>query len=592
MSRLSDILPLPQKGDSRRLLGRIWRDYIKRHTGILLIALVLMTLEGSVLGAISYLVAPMFDQVLVGKDANAMLWVGGLVFGLFAMRAIAGFTQRLLVVRTGLRVVTDMQKDLMGHLLSLDSSFFQDNPPGALIERVRGDAQALQGTASSALTSVGRDLVSLISLLGVALWIDWRWAMIAFIGVPLLALPMAGLQGWIRKTTRAARAASARISLRLDEVFHGIHAIKINTLESHQQDRFTHEVDGFLAQQIRAETGQAALPATVDIIAATGFLGVLIYGGGEIIAGEKSLGEFMSFFTAMALVFDPLRRLSSISGQIQTALASLERLYGLFDARPTILDTGKIIPAPAEARKANIVFENVLFSYGDQPVLRGLSFTAFAGQTTAIVGPSGAGKSTLFHLLTRLIEPQSGDISIGGESVNSMELPALRGLFSVVSQDAALFDESIRYNLRLGRMEADDAAITQAADGAFITDFAAAQANGLDTEVGPRGSNLSGGQRQRVVIGRALLRDAPILLLDEPTSALDAASEAAIQKALDRLSAGRTTLVIAHRLSTIRDAAQIIVMDQGRVVDTGRHDELIARGGLYAELYRLQFREN
>ena len=575
---------------AKALIGRLWHDYLKQHTKTLIFAVILMAMEGSVLGGLSYLVAPMFDEVLVGKDAAAMTTIGALVFGLFAMRAITGFIQRILVVRVGLHVITSLQKDLLSHLLILDSDFFQRNSPGSLIERVRGDAQTLQGIASSALMSVGRDSVSLVVLIGVALYYDWKLALVAFIGIPIIVLPMSYAQKFIRNNTRVAREASARISNRLDEVFHGVHAIKVNRLEEHERARFSSEVDGFLHQQMRAEVGQSALPALIDIFAAAAFLAVLVYGGGEIIAGNKSAGEFLSFFTAMGLVFDPLRRLSTVSGRIQSALASLERLYSLFDAHPTIRDPAHPAKVMANARDAAITLDNVNFRYDDTPVLRGLSFTAEAGKTTALVGHSGAGKSTVFHLLARLIEPQSGQIRIGETPIQNMALADLRSHFSVVSQEAALFDETIRYNFRLGKLDATDAEIEETAAQAFVTDFARDQADGLDTRVGPRGVNLSGGQRQRIVIGRAMLRDAPILLLDEPTSALDASAEAIIQQALQRLSAGRTTLVIAHRLATIRDADKIIVMDKGEVVDQGRHEELLERGGLYRTLYNLQFR--
>ncbi len=573
---------------ARVLLGRLWHDYVRKHTKWIIIAMVLMMMEGSVLGGLSYLVAPMFDQVLIAKDRDMMFWIGAIVFGLFAMRAITGFFQRIIITRVGLRVVNEMQKDLLSHLLSLDNSFFQFHSPGSLIERVRGDAQTLQGIAATALMSIGRDTVSLISLIGVALYYDWQLTIVAFIGIPLLVIPMSKAQKWIRSNSRLARQASAGISNRLDEIFHGVHAIKVNRLEDHERDRFGGEVDGFLRQRMRAEVGQSALPAFIDILAAAGFLAVLVYGGSQIIDGDKSPGEFLSFFAAVGLVFDPLRRLSSISGRLQSALASLERLYGLFDERPTIIDSPR--PAALPVDDTTIALHDVHFRYDeDSPVLRGLSITARAGETTALVGHSGAGKSTVFHLLNRLIEPQAGHITIGGTPIDTVPLSDLRGLFSVVSQEAALFDETIRYNFRLGRLDATDAEIDEAARQSFVTDFAKDQPQGLDTRVGPRGGSLSGGQRQRIVIGRAMLRNAPILLLDEPTSALDANAEATIQKALRRLSKGRTTLVIAHRLATIRDADRIIVMDKGTVTDEGRHDELLARGGLYKSLYDLQF---
>lgn len=566
------------------LLLRLWRDHVRAFWPTLLIALVLMTIEGGALGVMSYMVRPLFDEVFVAGEAASVTWIALAIGGIFVIRALSGFGQRVLVMGIGLKVTTAMQTGMLRHLLSLDSGYFQANAPGALIERVRGDTLALQTTASGALMTLGRDTISILSLVAVMFWVDWVWALLAFVGVPLLMAPLALLQTWIRGTSRSARESAGLISTRLDEIFHGITSIKVNRLESHESQRFGGDVSKFLDAQIRAETGKAALPAVIDVIAALGFLGVLIYGGAEILAGTKTVGDFMSFFTAMALLFDPLRRLSSVSGQLQGAAASLERIYEVFAAAPEIQDPA----APKPISHGAIGLEDVHFSYGDAEVLRGLSFTAEEGQTTALVGPSGAGKSTVFGLVTRLIDADSGAVTIGGTSAEEASLADLRSLFAVVGQDAALFDETIAENIRLGRLDASKSAIAGAAAAASVAEFANRLPKGLETMVGPRGSALSGGQRQRVAIARALLRDAPILLLDEPTSALDSQSEAKVQAALATLSKGRTTLVIAHRLSTIRDADKIVVIEEGKVVEQGRHADLLARGGTYARLHAMQ----
>jgi ABC-type multidrug transport system fused ATPase/permease subunit len=310
----------------------------------------------------------------------------------------------------------------------------------------------------------------------------------------------------------------------------------------------------------------------------------------QIINGTKTIGDFMAFFAAIALVFEPLRRLGKLSGAWQKALVSMERVYNVFQVKPTILSPTEPANLRMAPEKADIEFDNVQFAYGDNAVLDGVSFTAKAGQTTALVGASGAGKTTVFKALTRLIDPACGRILLGGTEVRAMKLPELRGLFSVVTQDTQLFDETIRDNILLGQPRSSEA-LDRALTAAHVAEFLSQTESGLDSGAGPRGSNLSGGQRQRVAIARALLRDTPFLLLDEATSALDTKSEAVVQDALETLSEGRTTLVIAHRLSTIRNAEKIVVMDQGRVVDQGTHDELIARDGLYAGLYRIQFRD-
>lgn len=566
------------------LVRRLWTEHVRGHVPALLVAFVFMTLEGAALGAFAWLVRPLFDGLFADESMDGVIWVGAMIAGLFVLRAVSGFTQRLIVVTVGLKVTTALQSRLVNHMLGLDQRFFQDNAPGALIERVRGDSNALQSLATSALMSFGRDSITLISLIVVMLSNDWRWTLIALIGIPLLIVPLLLLYRFIRSMALDSRKAAARISTRLDEIFHGIQTIKLNRLERSEDARFEQELRGFLRPAIRSQAGLAANPATMDLIAAAGFVAVLWFGGQQIIAGEKSIGEFMSFFTALGLMFEPLRRLSNIAGQVQASLASVERIYTLLDTKPTILRP--TVPSPMP--KGDIRFDDVTFGYDETPVLRGLTFSAEAGRTTALVGPSGAGKTTVFALLTRLGDPQAGAVTIGGVPVSEIDLDALRDNVAVVSQESALFDETIATNIRMGKLDATDEEVRAAASGASVLDFADSFPMGLDTPVGPRGSALSGGQRQRVTIARAMLKSAPILLLDEPTSALDARSEKLVQQALDRLAEGRTTLVIAHRLSTIREADKIVVMEAGQAVEEGRHEDLLARGGAYARLHALQ----
>jgi len=554
------------------------------HLPRLLVAAGLMTIEGATLGVLAYMIQPLFDDMFGAGSMDGVGWIAIAIAAIFVLRAVAGFTQRLIVVSIGLKVTTALQSRLVSHLLALDISYFRDHPPGALIERVRGDTLALQGLASNTLMSLGRDTITLGSLVVVMLINDWLWTLLALIGLPLLILPIIAVQKYIRATTRASREAAARLSTQLDEVFHGIQSIKLNRLETYETDRFGAEVRRFLRQALRAQRGLALNPAMMDIIAAAGFVAVLYYGGSQIIEGEKTVGEFMSFFTALALLFDPLRRLSNIAGQIQAGIASLDRLYSVLEARPTILPPLDPRPVP----QGDIAFRDVHFEYGDLPVLTGLTLTAEMGKTTALVGPSGAGKTTIFGLLTRLVDSSGGAITIGGTDVRALGIEGLRDAVAVVGQETALFDATIADNIRLGRLDATEAEVRSAAEAALVLEFADSLPDGLNSGVGPRGSALSGGQRQRIAIARAMLKSAPILLLDEPTSALDARSEQLVQEALARLSEGRTTLVIAHRLSTIRDADKIIVLDHGRVIEQGRHAELMEADGAYARLNALQ----
>ena len=574
---------------SRRLFVRLWRGYLRHHIGTMLIAVAFMVAEGSTLGLLSYSIQPLFDRVFVGGDAGAIWWVGGLILGLFVLRAISLVVSKTLLTRIAQLTTTAMQVDLLRHLLRLDSQFFQTNPPGALMERVQGDTAAIQNVWRTVITGVGRDAVSLAGLFTVALLIDPVWTFAALIGAPILFLPILGVQRYVRRKTAHMRGQAGLRSTRLDEVFHGILPIKLNGMEGYQVRRFEGIVDRIVRAEIRMAMGKASIPAMIDIVAGLGFFAVLMVGGRDILSGDRTLGEFMSFFTAMALTFQPLRRLGGMAGTWQVAAASLERIYRLFDTQPGIVAPAK---PKAPTDDFTIRLENVHFAYGDLPVLRGIDFCAPAGKTTALVGASGAGKSTVFNLLTRLIEPQSGRVTIGGVDVRSMDIAQLRALFSVVTQDAALFDETIRENVMLGRDDIDEPRLDAALEAAHVAAFLDEFPQGRDTPAGPRGSALSGGQRQRVAIARALLRDAPILLLDEATSALDARSERLVQAALQALSRDRTTLVIAHRLATVRDADHIVVLDRGQVVEQGTHAELLRAGDTYARLCRLQFDGN
>jgi ATP-binding cassette subfamily B protein/subfamily B ATP-binding cassette protein MsbA len=399
-------------------------------------------------------------------------------------------------------------------------------------------------------------------------------------------VPSVVVQRYIRKKGIALRDIAGRRTTRLDEIFHGITPIKLNTMEAYQKSRFHAVTEEHVAASVKTQAGSATVPGLVDVTVGLGFFAVMLYGGPQIIAGEKSIGEFMSFFTALALAFQPIRRLANLAGIYQIMMASLDRIYSLLDTQPTIRAPESTPDLPADL---DVQFEDVHLFYGESAVLRGLSFTAPAGKTTALVGLSGAGKSTVFNALTRLADPQKGTVRLGGEDIRSWPLEDLRGLISVVSQETLLFDETLRENILLGRTDISEAQITAAIDAAHVSDFLPDLPNGLDSPAGPRGSNLSGGQRQRVAIARAILRDTPVLLLDEATSALDTKSEALVQTALETLAASRTTLVIAHRLSTIRAADQILVLSEGRVAERGTHEDLLAQGGLYTQLNALQF---
>ena len=569
------------------LMKWLWRNYLSKLAPLLIIASIFMMIEGSMMGLLSYMMKPMFDQIFIEGDTAAIYWVGSVIFGIFMLRAVSSVTQKTLLSRVGAKVVIAVQSHALGHLMRLDTQFHQRNPPGSLIERLNGDAGIAGNISAVILSGFGRDGIALVSLLAVVISIDWRWTIAAMIGVPVLVLPTVLAQAYVRRTSHRSRILAGRMTTRLDEIFHGIVPIKLNALERYQSNRFEALADARVSASTRAALGQALIPGLVDVMTGIGFFAVLLYGGSEIIAGTKTVGEFMAFFTAMALAFEPLRRVGSLWGQWQQATVSLGRLHDLFEIQPSL--TRPETPAVIPSAVGDLTFRDVTLNYGDSPVLQGVSFTAKAGQTTALVGASGAGKTTIFNVLTRLAEYDGGSVLMGGVEITDLDPDALRSQFSMVTQDPSLFDETLRDNVLLGREDVSPEALNAALEAAQVNRFVPKLANGLDTPVGPRGSALSGGQSQLVAIARALLRDSPILLLDEATSALDAESEVAVQRAIDALAKGRTSLVIAHRLATVRNADKIVVMDAGRVVEEGTHETLVDAGGAYAHLHALQF---
>ncbi|HAJ85082.1 MAG: ABC transporter ATP-binding protein [Planktomarina sp.] len=572
--------------NQRKLFAWLWQGYLRRHIWILGLIVVLMMIEGSMIGGLAWMMQPLFDGVFEG-GSYAQLWnVGAIVFGLFLARGILSVVHRVLMTKIAKESVADLQNDLLGHILRLDLGFFSRHAPGYLMERVNGDVQSVGTIWELLVRGAARDFIGLISLFAVMLSIDWLWTLVALMGAPLLLGPSLIAQRYTRKQAVKARDVAANMATRLNEALHGVSTIKLNGLESYYTNRYRTLTQRQIKVEVKTLFGTAVIPSLVDIMSGIGFAGVIIYGGYEIISGAKSIGQFMAFFSALGLAFEPLRRLAGITGLINAASVSIQRMQDIFDQKPKLL--GPEAPKPFSTT-GDIEFKNVSLSFSDIQVLDNISFVASAGKTTALVGASGAGKTTIFNALTRLYAHNSGEITVSGVSNAEVDPRALRACISVVSQDSLLFDETLGDNIILDALDVNTEKLEGVISAAHIADFLPSMPNGMDTEVGPRGSNLSGGQRQRVAIARALLRDTPILLLDEATSALDTKSEVLVQNALEKLSQDRTTLVIAHRLSTIMAADQIIVMDKGRIVERGTHEKLIAARGYYSDLCRLQF---
>jgi subfamily B ATP-binding cassette protein MsbA len=422
------------------------------------------------------------------------------------------------------------------------------------------------------------------------LWLDWAMTLIVLVVYPLAALPIARLSRRMRRVAQSFQAQVGGVTSFLYDGLAGARMVKAYRLEDYQKRRADEAFQRMAKLRLKAESARARVDPLLEVMGGLAVAGVLAIGGWRITQGAGSVGDFTGFITALLMAAQPVRGLGKLNVTVQEGLAALQRAFALLDEEPRIRDRPDARPLALVGGRVR--FEDVSFAYDDTvPALHAVSFALPPGRTTALVGPSGAGKTTVLNLVPRFFEPTAGRVLVDEQDIRDVTLASLRDQVALVSQEVVLFDDTVRANIAFGRPDADDAAIREAARAADAEDFVLALEHGFDTLVGPGGERLSGGQRQRIALARAILKDAPILLLDEATSALDTESEQRVQAALGRLSRGRTTLVIAHRLATVRDAAQIVVLDRGRVAEVGTHHDLVARGGVYARLAAVQFRD-
>ena len=510
------------------------------------------------------------------------------VVAIAVLKACAGYSQTAAMARSGQRIVADLQRRLFDHMVRADVGDVTGRGPGPLISGLVYDTQLLRAAVSSSLTTVARDLLTVLFLIGLMFWRDWQLATLALIGLPLATLPISRVSTRTRAVAARSQAEMAGLAARAEQVFRGIRQVKADHREADESTRAAAVIDRLFGLQYRATRIGGISSPVMEVIGGMALAAVIAYGGWQVVDGTSSPGIFFSFVAALLFAYQPLKNLAKLHTQLQEGLAAADRVYAVLDRAPRIGDRPG---APDLAIGAGAIrFHRVRFGYRPgRPALRGLDLVIPAGQSVALVGPSGAGKSTMLNLLLRFWDVDAGAVLIDGQDVRAVRLASLRRAIALVSQDVDLFDDTVAANIAYGRPDACREQVVAAAIAASAHDFIQALPEGYDTAVGPCGTSLSGGERQRIGIARAMLKDAPILLLDEATSAVDADAERAIQDALRRLMRGRTTLVVAHRLSTVIDADLIAVVEHGRIVETGSHPALLARGGRYAGLYRQQF---
>ena len=561
--------------------------YFKPYWGLMLVSALCSAVVGGMDGAFAYLVEPVLKKIFAGKDTTIFLLVPLGIIVLFVVRGMARFAYDVSLKLAGQKAIQDIRNDLYAGSIRLDMTFFNRHQTGELMSHVTNDIASMQDGMSQVVSGLFRDLISAVSLLGVIFYRDWKLAIITFVVIPATAYPAQLIGKKIKNASGRSLNVMGGITTILQETFSGIKVIKAFGLEERTIERF-HRVNRDYFDQMRRfiKYESLAMPVSETIIS-FGVAGVVYFGGSQVMAGHLTASEFFSFIAAMVMVFTPIKKLQGSYNTVQRSAGAAERVFRLLDQRRGIVESPDAVEL---GRSSGVVeFRDVSFSYGDEPVLRDISLAAERNRVIALVGPSGGGKSTLVSLLPRFYDVTAGAITIDGHDIRHITLKSLSSQIALVDQETTLFNESIANNIRYGKPDATLDEVVEAAKAAFAHDFIRQLPAGYDTGIGDRGLRLSGGQRQRICIARALLKNAPILILDEATSALDTESEQMVQKALDNLMANRTTFVIAHRLSTVLHADLIVVLEGGRIVESGSHDDLLNNNGLYNRLHSLQF---
>ncbi len=568
------------------LVKRLVREYVSPYWGKLAMAVFFMAFAAGMTAVIAALMQPILDDVLYGGKTDMIIPVSAAVALTFTARGISTYIHTILMNKVGHSIVSDVQERLFSHFVYLDMAFFHANPSGQLLSRVVNDVNVMRSAVTGSLTGLGKSAFTLLFLVGLMFYRDWKLTLAAFVVFPLLSIFVVYIGIQLRKISKNIQSELGSLSDLLSQTFQGIRLVKSYRMEKHEIKKVTdaiHKVRDLNIKSIQVST--LSTPVN-EIIIGMVFAAIIIYGGNEVVSGRTTPGHLVSFIAAFTLAYEPMKKLARLNNTLQIGLGATERIFEMLDSQAKVKDRPN--PVILDSNIPDIVFKDVEFAYEDTDLkaINGVSFTARAGQVTALVGVSGSGKSTIMNLIPRFYDVHKGAVIIGGHDVRDLSMHSLRSNIAMVSQDITIFNDSVMENIRYGNPDADDTDIYEAAKFAAAHNFIEEFDHGYHTIVGERGVKLSGGQKQRIAIARAILRNAPILLLDEATSALDNESEKLIQTALQELEKGRTTLVIAHRLTTVQTANQIIVLDQGRIVEQGTHEDLLSSGGVYAQMYK------
>ncbi len=564
---------------------RLWL-FARPYAPLIVGALAVMTVRGGLIAALAYGVKPLFDEHLLREHVGIIKWAPLLVMGFYAAKSSLEYLQTYWIGKASDGICRDVRSALYRHAIDMPLTYFHRMPATAIVSRLLADVGVMQAAMlNSGLTAL-KDAFGVIALGTLLVYQNWRMAMLALILLPGAVYPLIRFGRFRRRRIHLEQEQLATLAAAAHEGMAGNKIVKAFGMAEHEKRRFDERNMRLYTMRRATRRVTAASSPVSEMVLAVAAAVIVAYGGSEVLAGRMTLGELASFFVALGLAYEPVKRLSRGNLEIQAGLGAFERVSRVLDEAQE--EPRDDCPALV-VTEGNVEFRHVHFAYDTRPVLADVSFTARAGETLALVGRSGAGKSTLMDLLAGFLEPTAGAILIDGKDTQTVSRRSLRAKIAIVTQDVFLFNDSVRANIAYGVPGAAPAAVTRAAEMAEIHEEIEQLPAGYDTLVGDRGARFSGGERQRIAIARAFLRDAPILILDEATSALDAATEARVQRSLERLTEGRTVVVIAHRLSTVQRADRIVVLADGRIVEEGTHATLMGLGGAYRELYRERF---